>query len=338
MKGTSLDSGPRWYSYSMAFSLVLGIYGCFLSFGYVLEKLLKFKLHDLQTYSYPLFIVSVTSGANLLMSVILIFLHDYYPRNGKKRNEKTLLSILTPKMAFRLSISSLFCVLAQITSTYALPQVGIPTQVIIKSSKMVPILIGGYVLFKKRYPWYDYFAVLTITFSLILFNFGRVASFEGGKNTTLGVLLCFASLMCDGLVGPIQDDVLSKNDLHPYVLMFITNAISLPFAAVTSFVFEGYMPIYHLKLNVYVAKLLSLLALTGSFGQLFVLLSIKSYGSLYTGVITTLRKAISTMLSVYLFNHRLTLYQWIAMAITFSTILMQQVFRNLYKKKKVHVK
>ncbi|BAM39626.1 uncharacterized protein TOT_010001080 [Theileria orientalis strain Shintoku] len=338
------DGGSKLQSYSKCLVIVTGIYTCFLSFGYFLEKLLKYKVNDAVEFKFPIFIVVVTSASNLVMSVLLL-LAQYVGDLRKKKSQsgrqyrpvtrleaskvkrEGLFGNLERKHLLRLCLSSSFSIMAQMTATYALPYVGIPTQVIIKSSKMVPILIGGFVLFRKRYAWYDVTCVVSITLSIILFNFERFINYKDNRTSVLGIFLCFLSLFCDGFVGPIQDDVLSKVSLHPHFLMFISTMVSLPISLAACLTLEGLLPFMLVK-NREIMKLALSLALSGTLGQMFVFLSITSYGSLYTGIITTLRKAFSTLLSVYIFKHSLTRVQWFALLTTFSSIFMQQFFKN----------
>ncbi|EAN34374.1 UAA transporter family protein [Theileria parva strain Muguga] len=352
-------------SYLKCLFFVLGIYVCFLSFGYFLEKLLKFNYEENRIYSFPIFIVVITTFSNLIMSSTLLLvqhnkttvlssrkshpnlknpakLSGSFDESGKMAStpdlteklevRSSLFSVLEKKHLVKLSISSSFCVLAQMTSTYALPRVGTPTQVVIKSSKMVPILIGGFLLFRKKYAWYDVSCVFCVTLSLILFNFDHFVNYKSNKTSVFGIFMCFLSLVCDAFVGPIQDDVLSKVDVHPHVLMFITNLVSLPLAFLVSFLTEGLDPFYILFKHRHILRLVFFLAVSGSLGQLFVFLCIKTYGSLYTGIITTLRKAFTTLLSVYIFKHKMTHLQWFSLILTFSSIFFQQFFKNKSKK------
>uniref|UniRef100_A0A3B0MP62 Membrane protein, putative n=1 Tax=Theileria annulata TaxID=5874 RepID=A0A3B0MP62_THEAN len=354
-------------SYLKCLFYVLGIYVCFLSFGYFLEKLLKFKYEENRVYSFPIFVVVITTFSNLLMSSALLLIHhnkttvlssrqshrnlkhpvkfqgssdESWKTSSTATSDSTdklevtssLFSVLEKKHLIKLSISSSFCVLAQMTSTCALRHVGTPTQVVIKSSKMVPILIGGYLLFKKKYAWYDVSCVICVTLSLILFNYDHFVNYKSNKNSVFGIFMCFLSLVCDAFVGPIQDDVLSKVDVHPHVLMFITNFVSLPVSFLVCFLTEGLDPFYILFKHRYILRLVFFLAVSGSLGQLFVFLCIKTYGSLYTGIITTLRKAFTTLLSVYIFKHKMTQLQWFSLTLTFSSIFFQQFFKNKSKK------
>ncbi|UKJ88467.2 hypothetical protein MACJ_000911 [Theileria orientalis] len=342
-----MGSGAKLQSYFKCLSIVTGIYTCFLSFGYFLEKLLKYKINEAEEFSFPIFIVVVTSASNLVMSLVLLFAQYCGDlRNRKSQPERQyrpvtrlgasmvkrvdLFGNLDRNHILRLCLSSSFSIMAQMTSTYALPYVGIPTQVIIKSSKMVPILIGGFVLFGKKYAWYDVTCVVSITLSIILFNFERFMNYKDNRTSVLGILLCFVSLLCDGFVGPIQDDVLSKVSLHPHFLMFISTIVSLPISLAACLSLEGLLPFMLVK-NREIMKLVLSLALSGTLGQMFVFLSITSYGSLYTGIITTLRKVFSTLLSVYIFKHSLTRVQWAALVTTFSSIFLQQFFKNKAK-------
>eukprot|EP00921_Rhytidocystis_pertsovi_P020780 GHVQ01033126.1.p1 GENE.GHVQ01033126.1~~GHVQ01033126.1.p1 ORF type:complete len:491 (+),score=86.49 GHVQ01033126.1:88-1560(+) len=62
-------------------------------------------------------------------------------------------------------------VTAMLATNYALTHVSYPSQVLVKSAKMVPVVIGGFLVFNKTYPWYDYFSVVVVTIAIAVFNF-----------------------------------------------------------------------------------------------------------------------------------------------------------------------
>ncbi|PHJ14818.1 udp-galactose transporter family protein, partial [Cystoisospora suis] len=137
-----------------------------------------------------------------------------------------------------------------LSTNYALTHVNYPTQVLVKSAKMVPIVLGGFFIFRKTYPWYDYLSVGVITTSLVLFNFAKG---EGGsrhqtENTVFGILFLGVSLLCDGLTGPRQDRLLGRyKHLGPILMMFLTNFYSVIWTGIASIFLEGYHPYIFLK-------------------------------------------------------------------------------------------
>jgi UDP-galactose transporter B1 len=70
------------------------------------------------------------------------------------------------------------------------------------------------------------------------------------------------------------------------------------------------------------ASLAPLLAygLLGGLGQLFIFETIQHFGSLTLVMVTVTRKLFTMLLSVLVFNHRLTLGQWAGVAVVFGGI------------------
>jgi len=64
-------------------------------------------------------------------------------------------------------------VFAIITSNWALMYVNYPTQVLAKSCKMIPVMIFGVLLAKKKYPLFKYVTVIAITLGITIFTFDR---------------------------------------------------------------------------------------------------------------------------------------------------------------------
>ena len=73
--------------------------------------------------------------------------------------------------------------LAMAASNEALRYVSYPTQVLGKSCKMVPVMLGGLVLGGRKFSRFQYLSVAFVTFGVFLFNYGKASS-SSGKETT----------------------------------------------------------------------------------------------------------------------------------------------------------
>jgi solute carrier family 35 (UDP-galactose transporter), member B1 len=106
-----------------------------------------------------------------------------------------------------------FCyILAMFFSNYALFYVNYPTQVIVKSCKMIPVMASSVLIHGKRYPPAAYFRVVMVTIGIIMFTFFKKASKvkEGAQTQLIGLALAFLSLTMDGFVSPNQEALFSK--------------------------------------------------------------------------------------------------------------------------------
>uniref|UniRef100_A0A7S2QQL5 Sugar phosphate transporter domain-containing protein n=2 Tax=Lankesteria abbotti TaxID=340204 RepID=A0A7S2QQL5_9APIC len=222
---------------------------------------------------------------------------------------------------------------AMVSTNYALTHVTYPTQVLVKSVKMVPVIVGGFVFFGKRYPWYDYVAVLVVTSSLAMFNLARVsAAHSAGHQTTLGIVFLLVSLACDALTGPRQDRMLA---LHPEItsiqLMFLTNGFAVMNAGAALVVFEGVEPFLFCFRNLLVTKYILAFCVCASMGQLFIFGCLTNFGSLYLTLVTTTRKFFTVLLSVVLFGHSINKVQWMCVVSIFATLMCQGVCSKMAK-------
>eukprot|EP01068_Selenidium_serpulae_P015771 Selendium_serpulae@DN6243_c0_g1_i11.p1 len=110
--------------------------------------------------------------------------------------------------------------------------------VLVKSAKMVPVVVGGFVLFRKKCPLYEYISVAIVTVSLILFNVEKIMK-GGGHQTALGLILLFTSLILDGITGPNQDKLLAIHNLNSFQMMFFTNLFGALWSFICFEIFEG---------------------------------------------------------------------------------------------------
>jgi len=75
-------------------------------------------------------------------------------------------------------------------------------------------------------------------------------------------------------------------------------------------------------------------ALTGALGQLFIFETLQHFGSLTLVTITLTRKLFTMVLSVIVYNHTLTMGQWLGAAVVFAGISVEA----FVKRKDVHAK
>merc|ERR1711904_56360 len=97
--------------------------------------------------------------------------------------------------------------LAMAASNEALRFVSYPTQVLGKSCKMVPVMLGGIVLGGKSYSMIKYLQVVLVTLGVCVFNFGKSKKKGGSSDSSYGLVLTIISLLLDAVTGGLQDKV-----------------------------------------------------------------------------------------------------------------------------------
>lgn len=312
-------------------SILSGIYLFFLMFGYYQEKIYN-TTHPVtgERFSFSCFLVLMACISNAVFAFMLILLQH-------RRRALQLIMQFSGHALRETSLISLSYSGSMLFTNYALTHVNYPTQILVKSAKMVPVVVGGFIFFGKTYPWQDYLSVFVVTCSLAVFQLckdeAKVSLGSAPQNSLLGLALLCGSLLCDGLTGPRQDRLLAREKhLSSLLMMLITNACAVLWIGAAAAVMEGLRPVYFLAAQPDAAGYLFAFAVCGSLGQLFIYQSLKHFGSLYTSLFTTIRKAASTLFSVYVFGHQLNEKQWAAFAAMFSVILLQSYVTKKGKK------
>lgn len=255
---------------------------------------------------------------------------------GKSFLQRYLFSVGTPVL-HNIALSSLTYVLSMLCTNYALTHVSYPTQVLIKSAKSVPVILGGAVFFKKRYPLYDYVVVAVITAALAVFNFtqqkAKISSHGGRQQSWLGLLFLCISLFCDSMTGPWQDQLLTRIKITSTHLMFLTNIFACGIASVICLFIEGFNPLAYCFESPHVWRHIILFCCLAGVGQLFIFGCLMAFGSLRLALITTTRKFFTVVLSVLLFGHSISALQWMCVIVIFTALSVQSYCTKRLKRK-----
>jgi len=303
--------------------IVIGIYGFFLLYGISQERI--FSLGDEnEKFSYGNFLIFCVTFTNMMFSGSCLFFSKERENLNIIKRDKDLLT----SMGFVSACSTV----AMISTASALTYVNLPTQVLMKSAKSVPVVVGN-LLRGKKYPWYDIGTVITVTLMLMLFNFAKPSKGDIGQNSATGYVLLCLSLFMDGLVGPKQDAVVEKYKLGPTELMFIQNLFSSIFAFLLWICIDGFFaPLNFIYRHPESIQWLVIYIITSMGGQHFIYQAIVYFGSLYVSLITTVRKFFTVLLSVLIFGHILNIQQWVGVTGIFLSLILQKVASHLSKK------
>ncbi|WVF66351.1 hypothetical protein IAT40_001091 [Kwoniella sp. CBS 6097] len=248
---------------------------------------------------------------------------------------------------------SLFQTIAGPIGFLALRHISYPTMVLGKSCKLIPVLLLNVILYRRRFSPHKYVVVALVTVGISLFMLlaegGKKK--KGGNDSAWGLWLLVVNLLIDGLTNSTQDQIFSTYRsftgqqmmfcmslftqllLLPALLLPLPNhPLSLlshlptplsssiatspltfsPPAILTSISFLYSHPTALAPLLAY--------ALLGGLGQLFIFETIQHFGSLTLVMVTVTRKLFTMLLSVVVFEHKLTKGQWMGVAVVFGGI------------------
>lgn len=209
-----------------------------------------------------------------------------------------------------------------ISAMTALRWIAYPVQVIARSSKPISVIFLGLVLGSKRYTVQKYFFVLTIVGGVVMFIYDDGDSHKSKTNqTNIALVLVVLSILCEGVVGVIQDRMRATTKPSALHLMFSINIYIVFFviiaAVVTGEIFD--FIIFVQKHPEFLLRIASA-SLVGSLGQIFIYMMVSGFGSLACSITTTTRKLFTVLISVTLMGNALTIRQDIALVIVFGTL------------------
>jgi len=301
------------YSFSMKALLLtwctVGLLGSYLSWGLIQERIMTTE-YTTGRFESSNFLVFCNRALALCAAATVIKLTEQ-PR------------LKAP--FFEFSFTSLSNVLSSWCQLEALKYISFPTQVLAKSSKMIPVMLMGKVISKKTYPWYDYGVAVVIAAGVGLFMTAQKSGSSGGdetETTTDGIFLILSYLTFDSFTSQWQDRLFTAyKPLSSYQMMLGVNAFSGMFTLasilwsgelVSSLAFLGENPdaVWHI----------ALFSLAGATGQMFIFFTIKTFGALVFTVVMTTRQLIAILLSIAIYGHTITQNGVVGAVLVFSAI------------------
>ncbi|KAM3706666.1 hypothetical protein ACB098_03G166700 [Castanea mollissima] len=224
----------------------------------------------------------------------------------------------------------------------ALKYISYPAQVLEKSSKMIPVMLMGALVYGIRYTVPEYLCTFLVaggvsTFCplkgkhVISFYWWSIDSKTIGKlaqsNAPLGYLLYFLNLTFDGFTNATQDSITTRYPkTSAWDIMLGMNLWGTIYNMIYMFGWphaSGFEAVQFCKQHPEAAWDIFLYCLCGAVGQNFIFLTISRFGSLADTTITTTRKFVSIVVSSLLSGNPLSTKQWGSVAMVFSGLSYQ---------------
>jgi len=315
-----------------------GIYISYIYFGLVMERLFKSDYTGKSTseegsgkgkgdYERFTFGFATSIFQNLLSFLLAMAVNRIkYNQTQSKMDRKSELIIAG------CSFGSVFL------AAQALAYISFPVQALMKSSKIISILIVSFLLGSNaKHTRSQYFCGFIITLGIIIFNLTQDKK-KGGddkESSALGLIIILGSLFCDGLIGTKQGEIKKKYNPSAWDQMESLNKwaglICLGASIVTTQLF-GFIDF----LTRYPAVIsdLMLLAILGTFGQVFIFYTIFNFGPLILSIVTTTRKFFTVLASIVIYRHSINEWQWLSIALVFIGVFVEMLSGD--KKEKKH--
>ncbi|XP_058058735.1 solute carrier family 35 member B1 homolog [Anopheles bellator] len=300
----------------------VGIFVCYFYFAVLQEKITRGRYGDElqddgskgERYTFMLALVGVQCVCNTLFAKALLMVRPQ-PVDT------------TPKVYY--ATSALTYVLAMLSSNMALQWVAYPMQVVAKSAKPIPVMLLGVLVGRKSYTLQKYLFVLLIVVGVVMFMFkdGKTNSGAVLEHEGLGQLLLVLSLSMDGLTGAIQERMRAHSSPSAQYMMLAMNgwsSLMVTFGLLVTG--EGHRFVVFVMRHPQLFTYISMLALTGALGQLFIFMMVASFGALACSVVTTTRKFFTVLFSVLFFGNSLSGRQWVGAGFVFSGLFADMFY------------
>ncbi|KAG1797781.1 UDP-galactose transporter [Suillus plorans] len=252
---------------------------------------------------------------------------------------------------------SAFITLAAPFGFAALSYITYPTMVLGKSCKLVPVMLMNFVMYRRRFAPHKYIVVAMVTAGISVFmGFGNEKPSkassngeQGSHSQLIGILYLVINLILDGAVNSTQDEMFARYKVTGQQMMFWINIFCTLLTMALGTLPLPHIPVLHPSsglqsefanaigfIRTHPSAIIPLVqfSLTGALGQLFIFETLQHFGSLTLVMITLTRKMFTMVLSVVVYDHRLTLGQWAGAGIVFGGISVEA----WVKRKEVHAK
>jgi len=237
---------------------------------------------------------------------------------------------------YKFSFTSLSNVLSSWSQLEALKYISFPTQVLAKSSKLIPVMLMGKLISGKSYPTYDYIVAVVIGFGVSVFTLNNSETSDEGQTTTFsGIILIICYLTFDSFTSQWQGHLFREYKMSSYQMMFGVNAFSCFFTTcsliqsgelITSLSFITKDPAIGFDILIF--------STAGATGQMFIFYTIKTFGPLVFTMIMTTRQLVSIILSCVIYGHAISGESLIGAVVVFLAVGYRIYRQNEERKKK----
>lgn len=264
---------------------------------------------DGERFTYSLFLVLCNRIMTCCVAISLLL-----------ANQQDLKPVAPPHAYAAVSVSN---VVATFCQYEALKHVSFPLQTLGKCAKMIPVMVWGTIIMRKRYGPKDYINAAVITLGCTLFLMtGDIKSKHASSDSSMfGILLMLGYLGFDGFTSTFQDKLFKGYQMTIYNQILYVQSFSAGFSTL-GLLTAGQLGDSLAFVSRHPDALVSVLTLSAAatVGQLFISHTIKTYGALVFATVMTTRQFISILLSCLLFAHPLSGGQWLGTAAVFGAL------------------
>lgn len=313
----------RWKEELTLLVCIVGIYVVYIYYAVLQERItctVYGEGENTERFNFIMSLLFIQTIANSIASAGALFVGGNYT--------------LMVKGTYRIFLALAFTYLGGMWSSYAaLDYVSFPTTVLVKSCKMIPVMIMGIILLRTKYSITEWACMLMVS--------GGIAGFmylQGGNssktNSTYGLALTLLSLSMDGATGAIQDRIVGLK-ITTHQMMFGINAMSIVWlSGVLAFTGEATEALAFTVRHPEIWTELLTFCVVSAVGQNFIFLAVNVAGALTCSIITTTRKFFTILLSVVWFRHSISWSQWAAVVVVFVGLIWDVQTKYAHKQRR----
>ncbi|TVU18236.1 hypothetical protein EJB05_34324 [Eragrostis curvula] len=216
----------------------------------------------------------------------------------------------------------------------ALKYVSFPVQTLAKCAKMIPVMIWGTIIMRKKYGGKDYMFAVIVTLGCSLFILYpasmEVSPFNKGRESTVwGVSLMLGYLGFDGFTSTFQDKLFKGYDMEIHNQIFYTTMCSC-LLSLTGLILQNHLipAVDFMFRHPDCFSDVIILSSVATASQFFISYTIRTFGALTFATIMTTRQLVSILLSCVWFVHPLSWMQWVGAAIVFGALYTKSFLRS----------
>uniref|UniRef100_A0A1A9WBU8 Adenosine 3'-phospho 5'-phosphosulfate transporter 2 n=1 Tax=Glossina brevipalpis TaxID=37001 RepID=A0A1A9WBU8_9MUSC len=215
-------------------------------------------------------------------------------------------------------------------SNSSLRYLNFPTQVIFKSCKLIPVMLGSILIQRKPYGILDFLAAITMCIGLIWFIL--VDSHLSPNFNIIGVMYISLTLLCDAIIGNVQEKTMNDYKAPSHEIIFYSYGLGFIYLLIVLLITDNFFNGLTLSLqNPHECFGCNFLfSLSGFLGVHFILALVRNTGASVAVTVTTVRKAITMIISFFFFSKPFTMqYIWSGLLVVIGIYL--NVFSKKYK-------
>ncbi|ESU37718.1 Transporter, UAA family protein [Giardia duodenalis] len=243
------------------------------------------------------------------------------------------------KWAQSLIVCEILLALGKVFSLLALKYVSYTTSMVFKSSKTLGILMTALLLGNVQHITpLRILTVIAIVSGSLVYSHAELRSYNGTTpHPILGYILMLLSELCNGF-GCTYQDISVMQCKRETGMLIKTNIIQLASGVCTliaGIIMTGiYNSINDIVMLSHTTSWIvkqNLASIFLTLGLIPIIYSLKLYGSLLTGIISTVRKLITVVISMFMTNTKPTTQNWIGIGLTFTGLTVSVLESKIMK-------